>query len=354
MRTSSILFPPPERILTNVVQMAITVAAVVTFVPRGLTAQDAQAQPEISTVRLADVLMRDAAVLPVEATGSYYIVASARGAGVRAYTSTDLVDWDGPHLIYQTPQEMWGSDIAIRGIWAPEMHLYNGRYYLFLTFDSSKEFAEQWTEWFQWRPRVWRASQVLVSDSPLGPFEPFSNEPTLPIEMMTLDGTLWVEDGVPYMVYCHEWVQIVDGAISMIQLSDDLSRVVGEPTVLFRGSEAPWARRSPTYGSWVTDGPWLHRSVSGKLFMLWSSFSETGYTTGVAVSETGRLAGPWVQQAEPVYRDDGGHPMLFRTFDGTLMMALHSPNEGPNQRVHFFEMEDTGETLRVVRRFTPE
>jgi hypothetical protein len=41
--------------------------------------------------------------------------------------------------------------------------------------------------------------------------------------------------------------------------------------------------------------------------------------------------------------------MLFRTFDGKLIMSLHSPNSGPNQRMHFFELEDTGETLRVIR-----
>lgn len=314
----------------------------------------AHAQPEIANVRLADVMMRDASVLADPATRTYYIVASARGAAVRAYTSKDLIDWEGPHIVYRTPDEMWGTDVAIRGIWAPELHAYDGKYYLFLTFDSSTELPEQWTDWFEWRPRVLRASQVLVSDSPLGPFEPFSNKPTLPHEMMTLDGTLWAEDGIPYMVYCHEWVQIVDGAISMIRLTDDLSERVGEATILFRGSDAPWAQRSPTHGSWVTDGPWLHRSVSGSLFMLWSSFSETGYTVGLAVSESGRLAGPWVQQPEPIYSNDGGHPMLFETFDGQLMMSLHSPNSGPDQRIHFFEMEDTGATLRVVRAFTPQ
>jgi arabinan endo-1,5-alpha-L-arabinosidase len=317
-------------------------------------ASTALAQAEPSTVRLAEVLMRDACVLPDETTGTYYIVASARGAAVRAYTSTDLETWEGPHIIYRTPDEMWGADVDIRGIWAPELHTYNGKYYLFLTFDSRAELPEQWDGWFRWLPRVRRASQILVSDSPLGPFEPFSNEPTLPPEMMTLDGTLWVEDGTPYMVYSHEWVQIVDGAIAMVPLEADLSGTAGESTVLFRASDAPWGERGDTYGSWVTDGPWLHRSESGRLFMLWSSFSETGYTVGLAVSESGRLAGPWIQQAEPIYRDDGGHPMLFRTFDGRLVMSLHAPNSGPGQRIRFFETEDTSETLRIIRELAPE
>lgn len=316
-------------------------------------APQVHAQADVSTVRLADVMMRDASVLADAATRTYYIVAAGRGGTVRAYSSTDLELWEGPHTLYRVAPEMWGTDVEIRGIWAPELHSYGGRYYLFLTFDSDAELPEQWQSWFNWLPRVRRASQVLVSDSPLGPFQPFSNEPTLPKERMSLDGTLWVEDGVPYMVYSHEWVQIVDGAMAMVRLTDDLSATVGEPVTLFRGSDGPWVRRSPDHGCWVTDGPWLHRSKSGRLFMLWSSFTETGYTVGLAVSESGRLAGPWVHQAEPVYRDDGGHPMMFRTFDGRLLMSLHSPNSGPQQRIHFFEMEDTGETLRIVRRVSP-
>jgi hypothetical protein len=54
-----------------------------------------------------------------------------------------------------------------------------------------------------------------------------------------------------------------------------------------------------------------------------------------------------------VYAKDGGHAMLFTTFEGKLMMVLHSPN-GPGAQPHIFEMEDTGETLKIVREFTVE
>lgn len=320
----------------------------------GALAGTARAQEAVATVRLADVQMRDASVLADSASQTYYIVSASRGAAVRAFASKDLVNWTGPRIVYVTPQQMWGSDVNVRAIWAPELHSYRGRYYLFVTFDSSAELPEQWDGWFTWLPRVRRGSQVLVADSPLGPFRAFDNRPLLPPETMTLDGTLWEEDGVPYMVYSHEWVQIVDGAMVMVPLTPDLSATAGPATVLFRASAAPWAWRTPDYGCWVTDGPWLHRSTSGRLFMLWSSFSAGGYTTGIAISESGRLAGPWVQQAEPLYRDDGGHPMLFRTFDGRLLLSLHSPNSGPGQRIRFFEVEDTGETIRIVRPFSPE
>ena len=331
--------------------LTLFVALLWTLLPALMTAQPSETPPapEVRTAPLDDIFMRDACVLVDREAGLYYMVASARGAAVRAYTSEDLVDWTGPYIVYRTPSEMWGEDVHIQGIWAPEIHKYRDRYYLFVTFSSNHLFEEQWSQWFQWRDRVRRGSQVLVSDNPLGPYEAFSNEPQLPAEKMTLDGTLWVEDGVPYMVYCHEWVQVVDGTMSKVRLSEDLSETIGEPVVLFRGSDAPWAERQE-YGSWVTDGPWLYTSESGKLFMVWSSFGEGGYTVGLAVSASGRLEGPWEQQAEPLYSDDGGHPMLFESLEGQLMMALHSPNTGPNQRIHLFEMKDTGETLQVVKR----
>jgi hypothetical protein len=45
------------------------------------------------------------------------------------------------------------------------------------------------------------------------------------------------------------------------------------------------------------------------------------------------------------------HGMLFTTFDGKLIMVLHSPN-GPAARPRLFEMADTGDTLRVIKGLT--
>jgi hypothetical protein len=79
--------------------------------------------------------------------------------------------------------------------------------------------------------------------------------------------------------------------------------------------------------------------------------STGGYTVGIAASTSGKLAGPWEQQAEPIFSADGGHPMLFKRFDGQLMMVFHQPNEGGRERAKLVEMEDTGETLRIKTPF---
>ncbi|MDR1012183.1 MAG: glycoside hydrolase family 43 protein [Opitutaceae bacterium] len=316
-----------------------------------LAANAFAASPE--TVRLADVRLRDCCVLADAKTQTYYLVSSTGRRGpdkrpaVVQYTSKDLVNWTGPRVVFEIPEGFW----AQKGIWAPELHAYHGKYYLFLTFDTDTALCEQWRDWL---PRVKRGSQVLVADSPEGPFRAFGGRPdqsTLPPDMMTLDGTLWVEDGVPHMVFCHEWVQIKDGTVECVRLTEDLSATVGEPVRLFNGSDAAWSKKSATYGCHVTDGPWLHRTASGKLLMLWSTGGAKGYTTGYAVSDSGKLAGPWRQEPSPLFGDDGGHAMMFRRFgDGKLMMILHTPNKTRLERAVIFEIEEEGDSLRVGRR----
>jgi arabinan endo-1,5-alpha-L-arabinosidase len=300
-------------------------------------------------VRLSEVRLRDCCVWPDTNSHTYYLVSATgrrgtnRRAAVIEYTSKDLETWEGPQVIFEVPEDFWAQG----GIWAPELHAYRGKFYLFLTFNTDDLFPEQWRDW---RPRVKRGSQVLVADSPRGPFKPFANHATLPADMMTLDGTFWVEDGVPYMVFSHEWVQITDGRMEYIQLEDDLSGTVGEPKWMFQASDAPWNQKSEQYGCHVTDGPYLYRSKSGKLLMVWSGFGTGGYTVGIAVSKSGRLAGLWEQQAQPLFTADGGHPMLFHRFDGQLMMILHQPNHAPDERAQLFEVEDTGDTIRLKNR----
>ena len=134
-----------------------------------LVAQNQAVSQQATTVKLSDLRWRDMCILPDQATKTYYLVGPG-GRGVRAYTSKDLINWTGPQMIYSAPQDVWG-EIPIVSIWAPEMHFYNGKYYLFLTFDTRNKFSEQWRNWL---PRVTRGSQVLVSDKPIGPFSSLS------------------------------------------------------------------------------------------------------------------------------------------------------------------------------------
>ena len=87
--------------------------------------------------------------------------------------------------------------------------------------------------------------------------------------------------------------------------------------------------------------------------MIWSSFLAGKYAIGIAESTTGKVTGPWRQQEEPLFRQHGGHGMLFRSFDGRLLITFHGPNSPDGaERAHIYEIEDQGETLRLKRELT--
>lgn len=301
---------------------------------------------------LQDIYIRDPFIMPVEKEGVYYMYASSSQkidgqtyGGMVAYKSKDLKTWEGPIRVFDVPHDNWLTGV----VWAPEVHKYKNKYYLFATLNSD----------IVWKapkdghlPYVHRATQIFYANSPEGPFVAFDNKhPHTPLGEMCLDGTLWVEDGTPYMIYCHEWVEMIDGTMELIKLRDDLSSSVGQPMRLFCASAAKWSTGSAHKDgsrTYVTDGCFLYRTKTGKLLMIWSSFKDGNYAIGIAESTTGKVIGPWRQQEKPLFDKHGGHGMIFRTFDGRLCLVLHAPNSPSGQeRAHIFEIEDLGDTLQL-------
>ena len=300
---------------------------------------------------LKDIYIRDPFIVPVAEEGVYYMYASSPTTengvtygGMVAYKSKDLKTWTGPVRVFDVPRDNWITGT----VWAPEVHSYNGKYYLFATLNSDII----WKAPEKGHPAfTHRATQVFWSERPEGPFQAFEEKvPHTPMGQMCLDGTLWVENGIPYMIYCHEWVEMMDGTMELVQLKDDLSGTVGQPIRLFCASAAEWSTgsaRSDGQRTYVTDGCFLYRTRTGKLLMIWSSFKNGDYAIGIAESATGKVIGPWRQQKEPLFEKDGGHGMIFKTFEGELRLVLHSPNGGGLERAHLFEIEDCGDTLKL-------
>jgi hypothetical protein len=174
-----------------------------------------------------------------------------------------------------------------------------------------------------------------------------------PRDWECLDGTLYVDaNDQPWLVFCHEWVQIGDGAICALRLNDDLASATGQPQLLFHASEAAWAHELNSKGrkGYVTDGPWIHRTAKGHLLMLWSSFSHGDYAVGVAQSTSGEITGPWQQEREPLYAGDGGHCMTFRSFEGQRVLTYHRPNASPNERPYFVPLYEQGSSVSIIEK----
>ena len=256
--------------------------------------------------------------------------------GVEVFESTDLITWYGPAEVFAFPEGFW----ADYQVWAPEVHKYKDKYYLFATF-SSRDTLEDISPVDVELPR--RGTQILVADEATGPFRPFENRPHTPLDWSSLDGTLWVEDGIPYMVFCHEWTQIQNGSIELVQLAEDLSKPVEEPLTLFHAGDATWVK-GIRHGGKVTDGCFLYQTGDGQLIMIWSSFGENQYAIGQAVSESGKIQGPWIQ-SDLIFHENGGHGMILETFEGELILVFHQPNTGPEERAQFYRLSEVANRL---------
>lgn len=284
-------------------------------------------------MKLQDIHIRDPFIL-LEG-GRYYLYGSrgnetwGKATGLDVYESDDLVSWSGPSVVFTPPEGFW----ADMHFWAPEVHQYHGKFYMFVSFKSET---------------ACRGTQILVADTPKGPFTLHSDGPVTPRDWECLDGTLYIDrDGKPYMVFCHEWLQVKDGEMCAVRLSDDLKQAVGEPFLLFRASEPDWALKDKT--EFVTDGPWMYRTASGKLLMLWSSSAANGYVEAIAYSDNGDVTGRWQHQKQLLFDQDGGHGMIFTSKEGKLFFILHNPNNSPMERPVILPLEERDGTLAVIR-----
>lgn len=309
-----------------------------------------QAQQQIrEAVPLDSIILSDPSILADENTGTYYMT----GTGGKLWKSKDLSFWDGPYDVAKTDPNSWMGPNPM--IWAAELHQYKGKYYYFATFTNRDVHIDT----VRGNAIERRASHVLVSDKPGGPYVPMEDPTYLPADQPTLDGTFWVgEDGNPYMVFCHEWLQNWNGTMEKIELKPDLSGTLEGREILFRAKDSPWSREEYEDGSIgphkVTDGPYLFRTETGRLGMIWTSWVYKVYTQGVAYSESGTIEGPWVHEKEPITPPNFGHGMLFRTLEGKLLMVAHSHKSVEGRYIrypHFFEVDISGNRLEVGKLY---
>ena len=288
--------------------------------------------------------------------------------------SKNLVDWTAPITMLTDPPEdqRWFSNEMP---WACEMHTYKGKYYIFYTRHNSttvharSELAAEANPYSVWQTQNARSTVIGVADSPLGPFSGLDNRrPAHDPRFMTLDGTFIVDEEGPWMVYCHEWVQKIDGTIEAIPLTPDLRAAAGDPILLFRGSDASWRRRAKEYNQgatpainatqlapYVTDGCELCRTPNGSLLMIWTGpGGRYSYNEVQAISRSGRVRGPWEQvYRKPFMHGNRGHGNLFRTFEGKdMLVVMNRSAQGGlanGTRSEYYDVEITNEGVEVLK-----
>ena len=274
--------------------------------------------------------LRDPCVLVED--GVYY----AYGTGWVCWKNTTgnlKSGWQSLGVVAEKPAE---SD---DNYWAPEVHKYNGAYYMFTTYHS--------------KVTGHRGCTILKADRPEGPFREITDGHITPKDWDSIDGTFYVDpDGQPWMIFVHEWTSTDDGVgrMAAAKLSDDLTRFISEPVELFRADDPAWATGK------VTDGCWMYRCADGQLLMLWSNWDSAGYCVGIARSADGRVDGEWTQDRELLYskkmtgKYDGGHGMIFTDTDGRMYLSIHSPNSssaGRKETPVFIRIRETADSRLV-------
>ena len=281
---------------------------------------------------LNEINLRDPFILADN--GRYYLYGT-RGSvkfgeayGFDVYVSDNLENWSEPKEIFTASPDFWATE----NFWAPEVHKYRGKYYMLASFKSET---------------ACRGTQILVSDTPDGKFVPLTDKPITPDEWECLDGTLYIDkSGKPYMVFCHEWTQVKDGEMCAIALSDDLKTAVGKPFLLFRASEPLWAEKIKD--NWVTDGPFMYRTGNGELLMIWSSGTNKAYVEAVSYSDNGEITGNWKHFDKLLFDENGGHGMIFKSFEGQKYFVYHYPNIPSEERPVLRKIRENGDTLEIV------
>ena len=289
-------------------------------------------------MRLDQIHLRDPFVLT--AYGEYCMygtgacVFSQDILQMTAYRSSDLRNWTAQCVSV----DMTGIG-ASGDFWAPDVFAYQGRYYLFLTLSAAGRK---------------RGTYVFVSDTPWGKFSPVSVFSVTPPEKQCLDATLYLEDGIPYLLYSWEWLEAGSGKIYIRRMKEDLSACVGEEHELLDAEQSgacvkigcEW--NGGSVEGYVTDSPALYKTSGGRYLLMWSSFGEAGYHISLAVSD--RLFGPY-RQEKHLFCEDGGHAMIFRTYGGDDYISFHTPNAPPDERPVFYAVTEQGNSFVLSEKY---
>ncbi len=293
-----------------------------------------------------DIYIRDPFVLADNDTYYMYGTTKPYKGSFDVYTSKNMITWERQERCFVADDNFWGKE----NFWAPEVYKYTYNeetaYYMFASFEGSDGL---------------KGTSVLKADSPLGPFKEWSNGALTMPGHDCIDGTLYIEEGKPYMIYCHGWdcddrncydpnadahdTTKVMGSMAYVELSPDLK------TIAEGAEHHEWfdAKYGDMY-NFVTDGPFVYTN-NGQKYLLWSTTDQSpdpiSYKTMCTpfgkLGETINIG----QQTTILYDNDGGHGMVFTDFAGNDCLVIHAPNKGET-RAKFFSVTNVENELQIA------
>lgn len=220
--------------------------------------------------------------------------------------SKDLVHWELiGHAITENDYLDLSETLDSRGIWAPDISYYNGKFYIFATLRHNSQ-----------DPSVspMRSQLVMTADKAEGPY---SKPVVLPVD--NIDPSHFVDDdGRHYM--------IIAPAITVVPLNDDCTEVTGEIKQVWAGT-----------GERCSEGPHILKK-DGWYYAIVAE-GGTGYGHGINIARSKSLYGPYEEcPYNPVLRQTDSDAPIQRSGHGDLVETQNGewwctylcgrPNEG--------------------------
>lgn len=271
-------------------------------------------------------------VLPYD--GKYYLYYNKNisyGCHIYMVVSDDLNNWTECECKIK-PNELFKQEGMFLN---PSVTYYKGKFYLTVSYRTDD---------------IVKSVYIFISDSPEGEFSLYSETPLTPPEWECLGSSIFFDkNDKPYLIFSHEWIQVDDGTVCYVELSDDLKTAISSPKKLFSASEHKAVLSlSRTKGAYAVDKPDLYKAKDGSLNCLWSTVTANGYTVLVSKSDNGDIDGKWRMCENAFATVNGGHGMVFKDFSGNPHYIMHQPNVLLCEKIAIYDFIENQDEFHIV------
>ena len=240
--------------------------------------------------------------------------------GFRYYTSTDLYHWQQHGWAWRKTPYSWAEN----AFWAPEVRPYHGRFYL--SYSGKLRNSNP--------ARLLMA--LAVADAPGGPYHDV-HAPWFDLGYNVIDSHILIDsDGAPYLYFSQNGARdgYSFGMIYGVRLSDDLSRLQGEPQLLLQASQ-PWERVAWAENR-CNEGPSVIMH-NGLYYMTYSANNTFYAHYGIGYASARQPLGKWTKnRANPIATtkpeigvSSPGHNSIVSSPDGSELWCVYHCHADP-------------------------
>ncbi|GLB49591.1 glycoside hydrolase family 43 protein [Neptunitalea lumnitzerae] len=242
---------------------------------------------------------------------TYYLYGTSQGDlvglgnGFLVYTSTNLVDWDGPEGNTQNGFALHENNaFGNTGFWAPQIFEYNNSFYM--AYTANEKIA------------------IATSDSPLGPF--INSGDAIDTNVNQIDPYIFIDDdGKKYLYH----VRLDNGnKIYVAEMNDDMLSIKPSTLTEIITSQEYWENTQNV--NWkVVEGPTVFKH-NNLYYLTYSAndYRNQDYAVGYATASS--PMGPWTKNTNnPIIHGDDvgaygtGHGDLFIDENNNMQYVLH-------------------------------